>query len=74
MGDKWGFLSDLELMVDRDQELAVIERYIKTNGVKKGPVAFVCTCIQAHIPDRKFEHSNVESRSKYTFSRMKKKR
>ncbi len=60
--------------MDRDQELAVIEEYIETKGVKKGPVAFVCACIQAHIPDRKFEHSNVESKAKYTFSRMKKKK
>ncbi len=58
--------------MDRNQEIYIIEEYIRTRGVKRGPVAFVCTCIQAHIPDRKFQHSNVQLR--YTISRMKRRK
>jgi hypothetical protein len=59
-------------MIDRDIEIKKIQEFLQDRGeVKKGPTAFVAPTIQAVVPDRIFQHSDVKMTKSY-FLRNKK--
>jgi hypothetical protein len=61
------------VMINRDEELRQIDRFIDINGVKFGPTAFVSASIQSNLPERNFVHSDVKAKHRFWIKSKKKK-